>query len=98
MTREEIEENIIRAEMCSEVTVPGGKWRGVLKLALSSFGPRDATVITLSESLSREKKAADAAFASVLAAAERIYQEEIESDPSDYFFTKKAVEEAKEQR
>lgn len=34
MTREEIEENILRAEMCSEVTVPGGKWREVLQLAL----------------------------------------------------------------
>lgn len=36
------------------------------------------------------------AFGSVLAAAERIYQEEMDSDPSDYFYTKRAVEEARE--
>lgn len=40
MTREEVEENIIRAEMCSEVTMPGGKWREVLQLALSAFTPK----------------------------------------------------------
>ena len=38
------------------------------------------------------------AFSRVLDAAERIYQEEHESDPSDYFFTKKAIEEARDEQ
>ena len=41
-------------------------------------------------------EAVAAAFDAVLVQAEKIYQEEIDSDPSDYFYTKRAVMLARE--
>jgi hypothetical protein len=47
----------------------------------------------LLESVRREAK--ESALTAVLDAAQKIYEEDMESDPSDYLYTRKAVEMAK---